>query len=304
MHQHSHGKALGWSTAVTLAFVVFELAAGLGAHSLALISDSGHNFTDALALILAAAAQRLESRPADDRKTYGYQRAGVLAAFINALALLAISAIIFWEAWFRLFTPPAVNDTTMGIVALAGIAVNVGIMMALHRGRHDLNIRAAWVHMLGDAVSSAAIVAGAVVIRFTGWHRIDPALSICIGVLIIWTAWDIIRESLNVLLEGIPQGMNLKAISNAVQTVPGVIDVHDLHVWTLGAGAHALSCHVLIDDMPPSESHAILLRINEALCAFHIHHSTVQFEHVRCALSDAPCSMLGGAHQHPHTHSH
>ncbi len=289
---------------MTLAFVIVELAAGLHAQSLALVSDAGHNFTDALSLILAAAAQRLQARPADDRKTFGYQRAGVLAAFVNALALLALSAVIFWEAWFRLLNPSEVNDTAMGVVAVVGLFVNGGIMMALNRGRDDLNIRAAWVHMLGDAVSSAAILVGAITMHFTGWHRIDPALSLGIGVLIIWTAWDIIRESLNVLLEGIPQGMNLKAIAESIQKVNGVIDVHDLHVWTLGAGAHALSCHVLIDDMPPSESNAVLLRINEALCAFHIHHSTVQFEHVKCALSGSPCSMPAGTHEHPRTQSH
>ncbi len=301
-HSHTHGKALSWSTAATLAFVVLELGVGLRAHSLALVSDSGHNFTDALALALAAIAGRVQARPADERKTYGYHRAGVVAAFVNALVLVGLAGLIFWEAWLRLLTPQAVNDRAMGVVALAGLALNGGIMLALHRGRGDLNLRAAYMHMLGDAVGAAAILAAAVAIRFTGWQRIDPALSAAIGALIVWTAWDIIHESLNVLLEGIPRGMNLQAIGAAIATVPGVVDVHDLHVWTLGAGAHALSCHVLIEDMPPSESNAILKRINEALCEFQIHHSTVQFEHVPCGMSDAPCSMPAATHEHGHAH--
>ena len=148
------------------------------------------------------------------------------------------------------------------------------------------------MHMLGDAVSSIAIIVGAVVIHFTGLDVIDPILSVLIGALIIWTAWDIIQESLNVLLEGLPRGMELDRVMQAMQQVDGVIDVHDLHIWSLGSSAHALSCHVLIEDMPPSESNSILQRINDLLCTFQIHHSTIQFEHTKCALSDTPCSIL------------
>jgi len=189
-------------------------------------------------------------------------------------------------------------------VAAAALALTGAIRWGLHGDKdRDLNIRAAFMHMLGDAVSSLAIVGGAIAIHFTGLESIDPILSVLIGALIIWTAWDIIKESLNVLLEGLPRGLELATVTNALRELEGVVDVHDVHIWSLGSSAHAMSCHVLIEDMPPSESNAILVRINDVLCRFHIHHTTVQFEHTKCALSDAPCSIVASAHQHEHRHS-
>ncbi len=290
-----------WSLAATIVFVAVELIAGLHAGSLALISDAGHNFTDALSLVLAAIGLYLEARPADSVKTYGYHRAGVLAAFVNALTLVGISIFIFYEAWQRFLHPHAIEEWTMFWVAGAAVVLNAGIMWSLHRDKdRDLNIRATFMHMLGDAVSSMAIVVGALLIHFTGFNEIDPILSVLIGALIIWTAWDIIKESLNVLLEGLPRGMELAEVTEALQQVEGVLDVHDLHIWSLGSSAHALSCHVLIQDMPPSESNSILQRINGLLGKFHIHHTTIQFEHTNCALSETPCTLLVTTHQHEH----
>ena len=300
-HQHQTGVVLKWSLAATIVFVVVELIAGLRAGSLALISDAGHNFTDALSLVLAAIGLYLESRPADSVKTYGYHRAGVLTAFVNALTLVGISIFIFYEAWQRFLHPQTVHEWTMLWVASVAVALNAGIMWSLHRDKdRDLNIRAAFIHMLGDAISSMAIVAGALIIYFTGFNAIDPILSVLIGALIIWSAWDIIKESLNVLLEGLPRGMELAQVTQALQRVEGVVDVHDLHIWSLGSSAHALSCHILIEDMPPSSSNAILQRINTLLCEFHIHHTTIQFEHTKCALSETPCTLMVTAHQHEH----
>jgi cobalt-zinc-cadmium efflux system protein len=301
-HSHSHhpheatGRVLKWSLAITAAFVVVELVFGFRAHSLALISDAGHNFTDALALALAAFAFYLQNKPADEVKTYGYHRAGVLAAFVNALTLVALAGFIFWESYQRLVRPEVVEETTMMIVAVLGLVVNTAIMFGLQHRKSDLNIRAAWVHMLGDALGSLAIIGGAITIRFTGWERIDPILSIVIGALIVWTAWDIIRESLNILLEGLPAGLDLHKVTSAMRSVDGVMDVHDLHIWTLGSDVHALSCHVLIADQPASSSESILKQLNNVLCGrFHIHHTTVQFEHSRCALSESGCSLDNGA---------
>jgi cobalt-zinc-cadmium efflux system protein len=260
---------------------------------LALISDAGHNFTDALSLILAAFAVYVQSKPADDQKTFGYHRAGVLAAFVNALTLVLISGFIFYEGFDRLRHPKPVEYGTMLIVAAAALVLNGVIMWRLNSDqKHDLNVRAAFVHMMGDALGALGIMAGAIVIRYTGWQQIDPALSIIIGALIVWTAWDIIKESLNVLLEGLPSGLALQSVTEEMRRVDGVIDVHDLHIWSLGSNAHALSCHVLIEDMPPSASDTILRRLNQVLSNFHIHHTTVQFEHNRCALSDSRCSMV------------
>lgn len=291
-HHHGTGKILGWSLAATAAFVVFELAAGLQAHSLALLSDAGHNLTDALALGLAAFGFYVQSKPADQVKTYGYHRAGVLAAFVNALTLVLLAGYILWESYHRLLAPEQVHEWTMIAVAALGLVVNIGIMLGLHARKSDLNIRAAWVHMLGDAVGSVAIIAGAFVIRWTGWQRVDPILSILIALLIVWTAYDIIRESLNILLEGLPAGLELQQVVGAMQTVEGVRDVHDLHIWTLGSDVHALSCHVLIEDQPPSSSEGILKQINQVVCSrFHIHHTTIQFEHSRCVLAESGCSL-------------
>lgn len=309
-HNHHHTPRTGWilrvSLVATIAFTAFEVFAGFRSHSLALLSDAGHNFTDALALLLAAVGLYLQGKPADQIKTYGYQRAGVIAAFLNAATLIVISLLIFWEAVSRMLRPQRVDDAMMFWVALAALVLNGAIMLALHRGQKgDINIRAAFIHMLGDAVGAGAIILGAVAIRYTGWTYIDPALSIALGLLIVYTAWDIIGESLNILLEGLPRGLELSDVTNAMSGVEGVLDVHDLHIWSLGSSTHALSCHALIEDMPPSESECILKRIHQVLAQFHIHHTTIQFEHVPCVLSDSGCHMsTGQSQERGHTHPH
>ena len=304
-HHHPHGA--GWilrvSLFATLAFTAFEVFAGFRSQSLALLSDAGHNFTDALSLLLAAIGLYLQSRPADHVKTYGYQRAGVITAFLNASTLILISLVILWEAISRIMHPQRVDDRMMMWVAVAALLLNGAIMLGLHRGqKSDLNLRAAFIHMLGDALGAVAIIAGAIAIRYTGWTYIDPLLSIALAVLIVYTAWDIIRESLNILLEGLPRGLELNRVTQAMGEVDGVLDVHDLHIWSLGSSTHALSCHVLIEDMPHSASERILKRINQVLADFAIHHTTVQFEHVPCELSESGCRP--GVHRHDHAHSH
>jgi len=288
----------------TVAFVVLEVVAGIKAHSLALISDAGHNFTDALALLLAWIANYLQTKPANEVKTYGYQRAGVLAAFVNALTLVALSAWIFYESVERLRAPLPVQQNVMIGVAAIGLLLNAGIMWALRVARHkDINVRSAFIHMLGDALGSIAIIAGAVAIAYTGWVQVDPLLSILIGGLIVWTAWDIIRESLNILLEGLPRGLQLNDVIGMMRGTEGVLDVHDLHIWSLGSSTHALSCHVLIEDVPPSSSDAILRRLNCMLAdKFHISHTTVQFEHLSCPVSENGCVMPAETEHEEHRH--
>jgi cobalt-zinc-cadmium efflux system protein len=299
MHSHAHphgahtGDVLRWSLVATLVFVGLELFAGLRANSLALLSDAGHNLTDALALLLAWFGVYLQSKPPDETKTFGYHRAGVLAAFVNALTLLALSGWILYESVARLRHPGAVQGTAMMAVAAVGVVLNGGIMLALRpASSHDLNVRSAFVHMLGDALGSVAIIAGGAVIRYTGWARVDPALSILIALLIVWTARDIVRESLNILLEGLPRGIELHCVTASMRAVEGVLGVHDLHIWSLGSSTHALSCHVLIEDVPPSASDAILRSVNAVLAErFHICHTTIQFEHVNCAISGTGCAI-------------
>jgi len=307
-HHHPHPVKTGWilqlSLAATLLFTAFEVFAGLRAHSLALLSDAGHNFTDALALLLASIGLYLQSKPPDHIKTYGYQRAGVVCAFLNATTLVVISLIIFWEAITRIIHPEPINDRMMLWVAAAALVLNTGIVFALNSGgKGDINIRAAVIHMMGDAVGALAIIAGALAIRYTGLTYIDPILSIILGLFIIYTGWDIIRESLNILLEGLPRGIQLNDVTRAMGGVKGVLDVHDLHIWSLGSSTHALSSHVLIEDMPPSSSDAILKQINNVLSGFGIHHTTIQFEHVPCVVSDNGCQMTA-SHDHSHEHEH
>lgn len=307
-HHHHHAHGTGWilraSLVATLAFTAFEVFAGFRSGSLALLSDAGHNFTDALALLLAAVGLYLQGKPADHIKTYGYQRAGVITAFLNAATLILISLLIFWEAASRILHPQPVDDRTMLWVAAGALILNGAIMLALHRGQKgDINIRAAFIHMLGDAIGAGAIILGAIAIHYTSWTYIDPALSIALGLLIVYTAWDIIRESLNILLEGLPRGIQLTDVTKAMGGVEGVLDVHDLHIWSLGSSTHALSCHALIEDMPPSESERILKCINQVVAGFNIHHTTIQFEHVPCMLSDGGCQM-SARHDHTHDHTH
>ena len=302
-HHGGTGQILKWSLVATSVFVIVEIVAGIEAHSLALLSDAGHNATDAVALLFTWLAFYLQSKPANDIKTYGYHRMGVLAAFVNAITLVALSGWILYESVQRFQSPEPVHENIMMAVAGLGLLLNGGIMWGLRRAKNnDLNVRSAFIHMLGDALGSVAIIAGAIAIRYTGWQRIDPALSVAIAILIIWTAWDIVHESLNILLEGLPRGLEYQAVMAAMREVDGVLDVHDLHIWSLGSSTHALSCHALIEDVPPSTSDGILQRLNNMLCErFAIRHTTVQFEHVSCVMSESGCVLPTGSHAH-HQH--
>jgi cobalt-zinc-cadmium efflux system protein len=297
LHTHAHhggvdtGRRLHFSLWITAAFIVVELAAGIRAQSLALLSDAGHNFTDTIALALALFAYRWQTRPPDENKTFGYQRAGVLAAFFNALTLIGLSLLIFVESYDRFLNPRQVQEGVMILVAGAGLIVNLAVMKALHADRDDLNIRSAFVHMLGDALGSVGIIIGGFAIRASGAMWIDPLLSLIIGALILWSAWDIVRESLDILLEGLPRGLSLERINNALQEIEGVVDVHDLHVWSLSSRDRALSCHALIDDVPPSTSQGILEKVNHMLDErFAIRHTTIQFEHIECEHASEICT--------------
>ncbi len=280
---HRTQSVLRFSLAATLAYVAVTFVAGLRAHSLALLSEAGHNVSDFLALLLSFAAVYFQSRPADQSRTFGYQRAGVLAAFINAAALIVISLWIAIEAVHRLSAPVAVQPRLMIVVAAAGVLMN-GVIAALLWGvARDVNLRSAFLHMAGDTLSTAAVIAGGAGILFTGKNWIDPVLSLLIATLILWSSFGIVRETLNILLEGTPRGVSLDEIRSGMEAVEGVINVHDLHVWSLGSQSRALACHVTIADIPPSESACILLKLNQVLRDhFQISHATIQFEHIGC----------------------
>lgn len=297
------------SLGATLVYVVITFVAGLRAHSLALLSESGHNVSDFLALLLSFVAVYFQTRPADSSKTFGYQRTGVLAAFVNALTLIAISVWIAVEAIHRLNTPVAVQPKIMMWVAAAGVLMNGVIAVLLWGVSHDVNLRSAFLHMAGDTLSTAAVIAGGAGILLTGHNWIDPALSLLIAGLILWTSFDIVRETLNILLEGTPRGIDLVEIRSGMETIDGVVNVHDLHVWSLGSNSRALACHVTIADIPPSESACILVKLNHVLRDhFNIQHSTIQFEHEGCEELDGcvvPIEDMSSPASHsPHSHSH
>ncbi len=297
----------------TLGYVALTFVAGLRAHSLALLSEAGHNMSDFLALALSFVAVYFQSRPATHKKTFGYQRAGVLAAFLNAATLILISLWIGFEAVHRLSSPVEVQPRLMMWVAAAGVAMNGAIAALLWGVARDVNLRSAFVHMAGDTLSTAAVIAGGFGILMTGQNWIDPVLSLIIAALILWSSIDIVRETLNILLEGTPRGLSLSQIREQMEAVEGVLNVHDLHVWSLGSQSHALACHITIDDIPPSESNCILLKVNELVKAgFHIHHTTIQFEHANCEVLDGcvvPIAEMAAEsghdhHHHGHSHSH
>jgi cobalt-zinc-cadmium efflux system protein len=295
MHSHQHSseisRKLMAASIATAIFVVVEIAAGVRAHSLALIGDALHNVTDTLVLLLAMFAVRLERRPATSAKSYGWHRAGVLAAFINAGALAAFTIFLFVEAAQRLRAPAAVNSTAMLITASAALLLNGSITLWLRgHGRHDLNIRGAALHMLGDALSSAGIIVAALLIRATGAGFWDPAVSIAIGVLILWSSWGILREAINLLLEGTPAGIDPEDVTRAIATLDGVDGVHHLHIWALGPSRPALSCHLMVGDIPVRSTGNLLAQVNELLAReYGIAHTTIQFEFASCDTDDPYC---------------
>lgn len=297
-------SVLRFSLGATLIYVVVTFVAGLRAHSLALLSEAGHNASDFLALLLSFVAVYFQTRPADSSKTFGYQRAGVLAAFINAVTLVVISIWIGIEAIHRLSAPVAVQPKLMMWVAAAGVVMN-GVIAALLWGvARDVNLRSAFLHMAGDTLSTAAVIGGGAAILLTGHSWIDPVLSLLIAALILWSSFDIVRETLNILLEGTPRGVALNEIRSGMQSVDGVINVHDLHVWSLGSQSHALACHVTIADIPPSESACILVNLKHVLHDhYNIHHSTIQFEHQGCEELEG-CVVPIEEMSSPASHSH
>jgi cobalt-zinc-cadmium efflux system protein len=295
-HSHSHGdhghgshaghshpplepSVLGWAMAATVGLVVAEIFGGILGHSVALLNDAVHNLSDVPALGISYLAMRWAQRPADNEKTYGYHRAGTLAAFTNSTVLVLLSIWLGYEAIERFRSPVAVVESWMIWTSLAALAVNGGITLALVRGRNDLNLRSILVHNFGDALSNIAIIVGAVVIHYTGLPWIDPLLGIAIGVLVLWSSIGILRQSSHILLEGRPQGMSVEDVARAVLTVPGVQEVHDVHIWSLGEAHNALSLHARVPDMHLDECERILTEIQAKVAEkFGIGHTTVQME--------------------------
>jgi cobalt-zinc-cadmium efflux system protein len=295
-------RVLQISLLVTAAYIGLLVVAGIRAHSLALLSEAGHNLTDFVALLLSLLAVYLQSRPPSATHTYGYHRAGVLAALVNAGSLVAISFLIFYEGVRRLQLPQQVHAGTMMWVAGAGVIMNGVITFMLFRADRDVNVRSALLHEIGDTLSTAAVIIGGWVILATGQAWIDSALSLGIAALILWSSFGIMRETLNILLEGTPRGMKLARVEAAIRAIDGVNDVHDLHVWSIGSETSALSCHISIADIPPSVSERILRDVKERLHHdFNIHHTTIQFEHAVCEVAHGCVIPVGQTEAREHS---
>ena len=305
-------RVLQLSMAATLLYVFATFFFGLRAHSLALISEAGHNLSDLLAIVLSFVAVYFQARPATEQKTFGYQRAGVLAAFVNALTLMVLSLWIAIAAIHRFNAPIPVEPRLMMLVAAAGVVMNGAIAGLLWRFSGDVNIRSVFLHMLGDTLSTAAVILGGAVISITHLAWIDPALSLIIAGMILWSSLGIVRETLNILLEGTPRTLELTEVRGVMQSVSGVLNVHDLHIWSLGSNSHALASHVTVAEMPVSECEGIRNGINVVLRdRFKIHHTTIQLETRGCETTHG-CSAppvaatpeLHGHDHHGHAHHH
>jgi cobalt-zinc-cadmium efflux system protein len=282
---------MGAAVALTVAFVVVEALFGWFAHSLALLSDAGHNLADAAALGFSWYALSVASKPSHEGMTFGYHRVGVFAALANALSLVLIAALIGWEAIARIRQPEAANGAMMIGVAAAAIVVNVTIGLWLQKGaKDDLNIRSAYLHMLGDAVSAFGVVLAGVLVAVTETRLADPVVSLLIAVLILYSSYDVLIESGTVLLEGTPAGLDMPAVIGAIKSVGGVLDVHDLHVWMVGPGVVACSCHIVVNEQSVREGQQVLRAVvRDIEHRFHITHTTVQVEVEGCDATDMYC---------------
>ncbi len=289
----STSRRLEIALIVTALFVLGEIAAGIYSNSLALLSDAAHNFTDALAIGLSLYALRLSQRPANNTRTYGYHRAGILAALVNAGTLIGIGVLIFYEALGRVSEPPAVRENIMIVVALVAFAVNTSIAVMLHRpGKRDLNVRSAFVHMIGDALATVGVLAAGIAIAFTGMVVLDPLASILIGLIIVWSSWSILRETVDILLEGTPRGIDMDAMLRDILQVDGVRGVHDLHAWSINSNLRALSAHVLTGDVSISEGAVIQGEINQMLLQnYDIAHTALQLECAGCNPDALYCEL-------------
>jgi len=292
------GSRLRLALGLTVGVLLIELAGGLLSHSLALLSDAGHVLTDVFALGLAWFAVEQSKRPADKRRSYGYQRATILAAFVNAITLIVIVLAVAFEAVRRLINPEQVQGGLVIATALVGIAVNAFVLLTLRGHTASLNLRAATLHVTGDVAASAGVVIAGAVILLTGWLYIDPLLSLAIAALIAYGAWGIVRETVNLLMEGTPRDVDLAAVTAEITGAKLVTGLHDLHVWALSSDEMALSCHIVIDDTSLGDAEHVVRDLESRLCdRFAIGHTTIQVE------SCHPCGEIhhgAGAHNHPH----
>jgi cobalt-zinc-cadmium efflux system protein len=305
-HTHSHLQGVARQTAsrlalalfITLAFVLVEAAAGYFANSLALLTDAAHNLTDVIALALSWYAVRLTLQPSNSQNTYGYHRAGILIALLNSTTLVIISLVIFYEAYQRFLSPPAVKAGIMIVVGLVAVIVNLVTALLVRQGsEHDLNLRSAFVHLMSDVASTIGAVVAGVIIYFTQADWLDPFVSVLIGVLILYNAWGIVGESVEILLEATPRDLDMDILVRDIQQVDGVLGVHDLHVWSLTQNLRTMSAHIVTEDVAISKGAVIQSRVNELVSNhYNIAHATLQLESADCEPDALYCDLNGVVH--------
>lgn len=299
-NEKSAEKRLIWSLAVTLVILAGEVIGGILSNSLALLSDAGHVLTDAFALGLSLIAALIMKRPSDYRATYGYQRIGLLAALLNGASLVAMAVFIFIETYKRLLSPPEINSSLMLIIAAAGFAGNIAMAFILSRGHKDLNIKSAWLHVIGDTISSAGVILAGIIIKFTGWTAADPIASGLVGVMIIIGGGRVIKEALWIFLELSPVGFHAEEMSSLISEIPGVVCVHDVHVWSIGHGIPAFSAHVQVSDQRISEADIVRKEIEHKLLHLGIRHSVIQMECAECETNGTYCQITHSQPAHHH----
>ena len=309
-HSHTHAhfgdiakqttSRLVLSLVLTLAFVFIEAIAGFVANSLALLTDAAHNLTDVIALGLSWYAIRLTSQPANARSTYGYHRVGILVALLNSTTLLLISLGIFYEAWRRFLNPPEVQSGVLITVGLIAVVINLATALLMRKGsEHDLNIRSAFVHLMGDVMSTVGAVIAGIMIYFTRANWLDPFVSVLIGFLILYNAWGILHDSVNILLEATPHDINVNKLVEDVMQVNGVLGVHDLHIWSIAQNLRTMSAHILTEDLSISTGADIQRHINEIVFhRYNIAHATLQLECVDCLPDGLYCDITESNHIH------
>ncbi len=309
-HHHHHDAStmsdgkIKLSILATTAFVALEIFVGLRSHSLALISDAGHNFTDALALALSWYALWIARKPANPGKTFGYHRVGILAALVNAISLVLIAIFILKEAFTLFLHPQHVDSVPMILVAAGALVMNTVIALGLRgEAAHSVNMRGAFLHMAGDALAAASVVAAGAVIYFTHWWLADPLISALIGLFIIYSSWDMVVETVNILMEGTPRGLDVMKMAVDMQAVSGVQEVHDLHVWSIRDGMNALSCHLRIKEAELAKSGEIVRAVKAMLATqYSVHHSTIETECGGCEDAKLYCVMTPSAGGCDHEH--
>jgi cobalt-zinc-cadmium efflux system protein len=298
--KHTDESRLIRAIVVTLIIFAGEVVGGIWSNSLALLSDAGHVLTDTFALAMSLIAAYIMRRPSNYRATYGYPRIGILAALANGCSLVLIAVFIFVEAYQRVYIPLKIDTGMMFFVAMAGLIGNLVMVWILGKSHTNLNIRSAWLHVIGDTLSSGGVIVAAIVIRYTGWYLIDPLISAIVGVVIIIGGWRVIKQALWVFLELSPLDLHAEEISKMLCGMKNVLGVHDVHIWSIGHGIPAFSAHVLVDDVKISETDAIRKEIEEKLSAVGIKHTVLQMECAECQANGLYCQISPSEEGHHH----